>query len=236
MIAVEPPILSFDARVLETFSDVSERLRENNLFTPKLTLEVYRTFLNQAQLAVVEQILRLNPMDYGVKTPYAGELESVPVDLVVIQRQDYTENGELKTLDERYVPRHIYEAYERMNTAFTSEYPARVLLVGSCYRSPAYQIIVFIYILVHNYDGDIARTILQASPPAYSQHTIATKAAIDFNNIDGSPSDQSPEDFKQTIEYEWLRKHGNGFYFYESWTEDNEFGMRPEPWHLQYRA
>lgn len=89
--------------------------------------------------------------------------------------------------------------------------------------------------LINAYDGDIARTIRHASPPSYSQHTIASKAAIDFKNVDGSPSGYQPEDFKDTVEYAWLRRRGNEFNFYESWPEGNEFGMRAEPWHWQYR-
>jgi LAS superfamily LD-carboxypeptidase LdcB len=74
-----------------------------------------------------------------------------------------------------------------------------------------------------------------ASPPAYSQHTIASKAAIDFKNVDGSPSDTDPGDFAYTAEYAWLREHAVQFQFYESWPPGNEFGMRAEPWHWQYR-
>ncbi len=179
--------------------------------------------------------MNLKPQDYGVRTPYAGDLESVPLDLVKVSGQQYTEHGELETLDEQYVPSHIFEAYVRMNDAFMAEHPIRKLLVQSCYRSPAYQIVVFINWLINGYRGDIARTIRHVSPPNYSQHTIASKAAIDFKNIDGRPSDDNPDDFKTSVEYAWLRQHGSEFSFYESWPEGNEVGMRAEPWHWQYR-
>jgi LAS superfamily LD-carboxypeptidase LdcB len=179
--------------------------------------------------------LNLKPHDYGVSTPYAGDLEPVPSDLVRISGQQYTEHGEPKTLGSKYVPRHIFAAYVRMNNAVTAEYPDRQLLVQSCYRSPAYQIVVFTDWLISGYHGDIAQTIRHASPPNYSQHTIASKAAIDFKNV-GSPSADDPGDFKDTMEYAWLRQHGTEFSFYESWPEGNEFGMRAEPWHWQYRS
>ncbi len=121
-----------------------------------------------------------------------------------------------------------------MNETFMADYPDRKLLVLACYRSPAYQVVVFINWLTNNYSGDIARTIRQASPPNYSQHTIASKAAIDFKNVDGSPTDEHPEDFKGTVEYAWLRQHASNFRFFESWLEGNEFNMRAEPWHWQY--
>lgn len=225
---------TFDDATLQSFSAVFDHLKEQKLFTPELTLETLKGALNAEQLYIVEQILNLNPKDYEVGTPYAGDLEPVPSDLVKVSGQQYTEDGELKTLDERYVPKRVYEAYAQMNDAFTKDYPERKLLIGSCYRSPAYQIIVFIYTLRHSYDGDISKTIRRASPPTYSQHTIASKAAIDFKNIHGSPSDKTPEDFKETVEYAWLRKHANDFGFYESWLDGNEFGMTAEPWHWQF--
>ena len=123
-----------------------------------------------------------------------------------------------------------------MNDAFMAGHPNRMLLIQSCYRSPAYQIAVFINWLIMGYGGDIANTIRHASPPNYSQHTIASKAAIDFKNVDGSPSSDNLDDFKYTVEYAWLRQHGSEFGFYESWPEGNEFGMRAEPWHWQYRS
>jgi LAS superfamily LD-carboxypeptidase LdcB len=83
---------------------------------------------------------------------------------------------------------------------------------------------------------DIAKPIRHASPPRYSQHTIAGQAAIDFRNIDGSPSSDTLEGFKDTVKYAWLRQHGEEFSFYESWPEGNKYGMRAEPWHWQYRS
>lgn len=228
------PIQSFDESVLQTFAVTFTSLKEQGVLTPIVTLDDLKAGLTAEQRTVVDQIINLKPLDYDVKTPYAGELEPVPDDLVKVSGQQYVENGEQKTLDDKYVPRHIFEAYTRMNEAFMNDYPDRKLLVLACYRSPAYQVVVFINWLTNNYDGDIAQTIRQASPPNYSQHTIASKAAVDFKTVDGSPSDNNPDDFKDTVEYAWLRQHANDFGFFESWLEGNEFNMKPEPWHWQF--
>ena len=225
---------TFDSDILNSFPATFNSFKEQGLLIPTLTIDRLKELLNTSQSGIVEQILSLNPKDYGVNTPYAGDLEPVPADLVVVSGQQYTENGGLKTLDDKYVPHQIYEAYLRMNDAFKSEYPDRALLIGACYRSPAFQIVVFINWLINGYGGDIGKTIRHASPPTYSQHTMASKAAIDFKNVDGSPSDKTPEDFKSTVEYAWLRQHASKFKFYESWLEGNEFGMRAEPWHWQF--
>lgn len=229
-------IASFDEEILATFPGVFDSLEKQGVLTPIVTLDRLMLFLSADQQAIVNQIINLKPQDYGVMTPYAGDLEPVPTDLVKVSGQQYTEQGEQKIMAARYVPRHVFEAYVRVNEAFMAAHPNRKLLIGSCYRSPAYQVVVFIDWLINAYDGDIARTIRHASPPNYSQHTIASKAAIDFKSVDGRPSSDNPEDFKDTVEYAWLRRHGGEFSFYESWPEGNEFGMRAEPWHWQYRS
>jgi D-alanyl-D-alanine carboxypeptidase len=170
-----------------------------------------------------------------VDTPYAGDLEPVPPDLVMVSGQQYTEHGERRMLGDKYVPRHVFEKYTALNDAFTGKHPGRRLLIQSCYRSPGYQVAVFVSWLVTRYQGDIGQAIRHASPPAYSQHTIASKAAIDFKNVDGSPSDTDPGDFAYTAEYAWLRENAARYRFYESWPPGNEFGMRAEPWHWQHR-
>jgi hypothetical protein len=229
------PVASFDESILGTFPATFRALEEQGILTPVVTLDRLRASLSPGQLAIADQVIDLRPQDYGVNTPYAGDLEPVPADLVEVSGQRYTEDGERKTLAKKYVPCHIFAAYVRMNGAYMNEQPGRELLIQSCYRSPAYQIAVFISWLIDGYRGDIAKTIRHASPPNYSQHTIASKAAIDFKNIDGSPSGDHPEDFRDTAEYTWLRHHGGEFSFRESWPEGNEFGMRAEPWHWQYR-
>jgi len=224
----------FDSTVMKSFPAIFGELKKRGLFTPTLTIEHLKEFLDAGQGSIVDQIISLDPENYGVKTPYAGDLEAVPLDLIVVCGQQYTENGTLKTLDDKYVPRHIYRAFVEMNNAFMADCPKRKLLIESCYRSPAFQVLVFIYNLLHTYKGDVGKTIRRVSPPTYSQHTIASKAAIDFKNIDGSPLEEAPEEFRKTVEYAWLRKHANKFGFYESWLAGNEFGMMAEPWHWQF--
>jgi hypothetical protein len=228
-------ITAFDESELSSLLARFDQLEEKGILTPTMTLDRLRSSLSADQRVIVDQIIDLKPADYGVRTPYAGDLEPVPSGLVRVSGQQYTEQGTLKTIGDKYVPPRIFAAYTRMNEAFMADHRDRKLLIQSCYRSPAYQVAVFISWLITAYHGDIAETIRHASPPSYSQHTIASKAAIDFKNIDGSPSVDHPEDFKQTIEYAWLRRRGREFSFYESWPEGNQFGMRAEPWHWQYR-
>jgi len=226
---------SLDEELLHELLGRLDQLEADGVLTPVITLDRLREFLSGGQCVLVEQVIGLRPGDYGVSTPYAGDLEPVPPDLVRVSGQQYYEHGERRTLGDKYVPRHVFAWYSALNKAFADEHPGRRLLIESCYRSPAYQVAVFVSWLVTRYQGDIRQTIRHASPPAYSQHTIASKAAIDFKNVDGAPSAIDPADFACTAEYAWLRKHADRFRFHESWRPDNEFGMRAEPWHWQYR-
>lgn len=229
------PARSFDEALLRGFLARLDQLEADQVLTPVITLDRLREFLDDGQRALVEQVIALRPGDYGVDTPYAGDLQPVPSDLVQVSGQQYTEHGGRRTLGDKYIPRHVFAKYTALNDTFVDEHPGRRLLIGSCYRSPAYQVAVFVRWLVTSYHGDIGQAIRHASPPGYSQHTIAGKAAIDFKTVDGSPSDTDPGDFAYTAEYAWLREHAARFRFYESWPPGNEFGMRPEPWHWQYR-
>lgn len=223
----------FSLEVLRSFSDAATRLKERGYWTPALTLEQLDATLDSRQKQIVAQILNLNPVDYGVTIPFIG-IEPVPSDLAIVSGQQYTEGWDTQALADKYVPRPIYDAFARMNNAFQAKHPDRTLLIESGYRSPAWQVITFINWCANGYEGDVAKTICHASPPAYSQHTSASKTALDIKNIDGLPDDKHPENFKTTVEYGWLRKHANRFGFYESWPEGNTFGMRAEPWHWQY--
>ena len=88
------PVTSFDESTLATFPATLELLEEQGILTPTVTLDRLGPFLSAAQRAVVEQVMDLDPRDYGVHTPYAGDLEPVPADLVKVAGQQYSEHGE----------------------------------------------------------------------------------------------------------------------------------------------
>jgi D-alanyl-D-alanine carboxypeptidase len=226
---------SFNEDLLRGLLARLDQLEADGVLTPVITLGRLRELLDGRQWGLVEQVIGLRPADYGVTAPYAGDLEPVPPDLVKVCGQQFIHHGERRTLGDKYVPRDVFTWYTKLNKAFADEHPGRRLLIQSCYRSPAYQVAVFVSWLATRYEGDIRRAIQHASPPAYSQHTIASKAAIDFKNVDGAPSEADPADFACTVEYAWLRQHAVTFRFHESWPPGNEFGMRAEPWHWQYR-
>jgi hypothetical protein len=123
------PIASFDESVLQTFPATFESLEQQGVLTPIVTLDGLRACLNADQRVIVDHIINLKPRDYGVNTPYAGDLEPVPADLVKVSGQQYAGPGGQKTLGDKYVPRHIFAAYVHMNDVFKRENPGRELLI-----------------------------------------------------------------------------------------------------------
>jgi D-alanyl-D-alanine carboxypeptidase len=89
---VSDPVTAFDEPTLKTFPATLELLEEQGVLTPTVTLDQLGPFLTAAQRAVADQIMDLDPRDYGVHTPYAGDLEPVPADLVKVVGQQSSDN------------------------------------------------------------------------------------------------------------------------------------------------
>ncbi len=182
---------------------------------------------------LIKKIISINPIDYGFKGSRIS-LEPVPDDIVPMKSEAIKKSGEYELDTNTYLPENINLSYESMAYVFKRHNPNRQLLVGSGYRSPAFQVVTLIYILAKIYDFDLAETLKRVALPNYSQHCSVTSTAVDFLNIDGQPSDEDPIEFSKSVEYEWLKKNAAKFNFYESYPPDNNDGIMWEPWHWQF--
>lgn len=182
---------------------------------------------------VIEKILAIHPSDYGINTKPIKK-ESVPRNILKIKGNVENKSGEYKLANSTYLPAAIYEAFSKMEESFSREHPSRKLMVGSGYRSPAFQLVPLLYILAKIYDFDISKTLRRVALPQYSQHCSVSNTAIDMLNIDGEPSDKNPNKFKDSIEYKWLCHNAKIFNFYESYPQNNKYGVMWEPWHWQF--
>lgn len=182
---------------------------------------------------LINQIIKIDPKAYGFKGQ-AIILEAVPSDVVTITNRIEKQSGEYQLDSNTYLPKIIYLSYQKMAKAFQKDYPKRELLTGPSYRSPAFQIITLIYILAKVYDFNLSETLKRVALPQFSQHCSVSRTAIDFLNIDGEPSDEEPEKFRNSVEYDWLTKNAQKYGFYESYPPNNPDGIMPEPWHWQF--
>ena len=199
-----------------------------NPLVAKLSFKTLYKLLSLEERVLVSKIRKLDPKSYGFKGPYYG-VASVPKNLVVVRGQKYRLGGKSKTLPPQLIPKNVYTAFCRLNQSIKKDL-SRVLLIESCYRSPAYQMIVFLYYLKF-YRWNLSKTAKRVALPGYSEHGYPKRQALDFMTTEGVPLDEKPLEFAKTKEYEWLLKNAKDFNFHLSYPRRNKWGVTFEPWH-----
>jgi len=132
------------------------------------------------------------------------------------------------TLPPQFLPLPVWRAYDAMSRLMEEELGTR-LLVGSGYRSPAYQLFVFVsYLPVADYSFD--ETLQHVSLP--SEHSQPTRQGLDFVSeagVDLYYSDAAR--FERLPEYAWLLSHAARFGFAQSVPDE---ASAHSPWHWHY--
>lgn len=137
----------------------------------------------------------------------------------------------LKEMQENYL-KYLEESYPK-------DLPRRPgLIVMSGYRSPYYQVIVFVRNL---HQVGIERTLEVTSLPGESQHASFKNCAIDFTSM--GDENGSMCDFEKTIEFEWLLSNSFKYNFWLPYFPSSsdpkaplgQNGLAVEPWHYEYR-
>ena len=188
--------------------------------------------LNADEKALLRKFRDIDPSLHGFKGRYLG-LQKVPGNLVSLRNQKYVLKGKTERIRVQHLPGPVFAAYKKLNAAMYND-TKRKLLVNSGYRSPAYQLTVFLWYL-NRHKFDFSKTIRRVAIPGYSEHGFPKGQAVDFITMNGIPDDNTPTDFSETTEYKWLLENANTFHFYESYPRDNKLGVTFEPWHWQYR-
>lgn len=198
-----------------------------------LDWEALNVPLSDEERALVESVRSLKAEELGATSHYFGEL-SGETDLVRLEPQFILKDGVPAALDPQFLPRPVLDAYEAMMTAMERDLNAR-LLVESGYRSPAYQLYLFLYYLPkHGYS--IRETNRYVALPGYSEHGYPPRQAIDFINQEGINGEDHPEEFEALPEYQWLTAHAHEFGFYLSYPRDNPHNTAFEPWHWHFEG
>ena len=188
--------------------------------------------LNEGEIEIIDRVFAIDPAIYGFKGPKL-KLEPVPDDLVRIAPQPYMYRGKNRLTNVQFIPRNTFKAFSAMAEAMKVE-TGRKLLIESSYRSNSFQAITFLSIL-KLYDFDVAKTAKRAAIPGYSEHGTPSQLAFDVQNIEGFPSNETPQDFESTEEYNWLVANAGKFNFYMSYPKDNPYGLMFEPWHWRFK-
>ena len=195
---------------------------------PRLSFKkLYSIFNNEKEKALFEKILKIDPKKYGQLGCYY-EVWEAPDDLVPIENQTYEREGVIKKVDLQYLPEEAYLAFRKMNEAMKKQIGCSLNIVSG-YRSPAYQLLLFLYFLEKD-KWDIKKTLRRVALPGWSEHGCPLKQGMDFACKDY----RKMEDFDKSEEYKWLNENASRFGFYLSFPKGNEFGIMYEPWHWHY--
>ena len=223
-----------DAKTVDAILEklkITMEYKRNEGTLPVLSFEELYLPLDDTERKFLKDLQTLSPETLGISTPYLGVPQNQP-DLVKIENQPVTKNGKPFLIAAQYLPRKVHEQYESMMQAMEKELGRR-LYVESGYRSPAYQLYLFVFYLVqHRYS--VAETAQWNAFPGYSEHGYPEKQAIDFISQDGVSGEEDPALFEKLVEYEWLVKHAAEYHFRLSYPRDNPMGIGFEPWHWRY--
>ena len=151
--------------------------------------------------------------------------------LVRLDNQSILKNGQAKLIPPQYVTQAVYDAYTRMNQSMQKDL-GTTLRIESGYRSPAYQLYLFLSHLPR-YRFNMAETNRHVALPGQSEHGSLQHLAIDMINGAGINGDDNPKNFSLLPEYRWMTLHAAVYGFELSFPEattDSAF----EPWHWRY--
>ncbi len=199
---------------------------------PLLTFEELYAPLNSDQRVFLDRMRALDPSKLGGssrKLPLpSGKETFIRLDRQVILREDKPVR-----LDTQYLPLPAHEAYRRMMGAMEADLGKR-LLVESGYRSPAYQLYLFVFYLPkHGYS--IRETNRHVALPGCSEHGSPAFQAIDFITPAGINGEDRPEEFEELQEYGWLMNRAGEFGFHLSYPRRGPSAFEPWHWHWEDR-
>lgn len=196
-----------------------------------IELETIYDLLSPKHIALIRRLLALHPRTYGIAGEYYG-ITGVPHDLVRIGKQYIPETTMLRSSETHFLPKRILCAYRRMNNAMFRDIEQKVF-IESGYRSPGYQLIIFLEYLVAD-EFDIRRTLKRVTLPGYSEHGAPDRQAIDFQAIVSDEPGTKKTGFEYTKEYSWLLLHADKYGFRLSYPRGNKQGIMFEPWHWHF--
>ena len=228
---LSPAHLELHRNILQALEPSIAAKKQNGSANVLAWQELYRP-LTPTQRAFLDRFRKLRAATLGATSHYFGE--TAASELVPVGREKTLKNGARTPLDPQYLPRNVLEAYQRMMDAMKRDLDKR-LLVESGYRSPAYQLYLFLYYMPKHGDS-IVETNKFVALPGHSEHGYPPRQAIDFINQEGINGEDHPEEFEALPEYRWLQQHAKEFGFVMSYPRDNPYHTSFEPWHWHYEG
>ncbi len=213
--------------IISTFVYEIEHNDRNQRIAATSWQELERALSTQAQ-NLVATIRSLDPQQYGSSREKVDQRSQD--DLIILRNQVFHTTSDSNRLPPRLLPARTYHSFRQMNQKVTEDI-GRKLIIKSGYRSPAYQLYVFLYNL-KEYSWDIKKTLEAVALPGYSEHA-GTPQAVDLRAKHHIGHEDS-YDFSRTPEFRWLQENGKDFGFSMSYRKNNGTGTQFEPWHWRH--
>ena len=218
---------------------ITERKRQGT--APLITFEELVVPLTPEQRRFLDAFRELDPAQLG------GSNRKLPPPVpdtwfIRLDTQAVLRDGKPIMLDTQYLPALAAEHYRTMMAAMELDIGRR-LLVESGYRSPAYQLYLFLFYLP-KHGHSIRETNRFVALPGFSEHGCPARQAIDFITPEGINGEDRPEEFEELQEYGWLQARAQEFGFHLSYprkpkgSDPNKTGSDPafEPWHWHWES
>ena len=207
---------------------VTERKADGT--APLMSFKELYTPLTPKQIDFLEGIRHLDPASLSgssrkLSAPAGDE------SFIRLESQAILKEGKPTRLDSQYLPRLAFEAYQAMMAAMEADLGKR-LLVESGYRSPAYQLYLFLFYLP-KHGTSILETNRHVALPGCSEHGSPPFQAIDFITPAGINGEDRPEEFEELQEYGWLKARAHEFGFTLSYPRGGTSAFEPWHWHWE---
>lgn len=194
-----------------------------------MTFSELHTDLSAQARKLSERIRSIRPHEYGISrkavTPQKAD------NLVVVRNQYYATADGWHEIPPRLVPRHTFRAFQAMNQHLKKDIGYE-LVIQSGYRSPAYQLFIFLFQLKTN-DWSVDKTLKTVCLPGYSEHAVGHQQALDLRaGKFYGPHDMY--DFARVPSYRWMLENARDFGFSLSYPKENNTGTDFEPWHWRH--
>ena len=195
-----------------------------------MTFEEMYAPLTIQEVALCEAIRQVDPASLQ------GSSRRLPppaqgTEFVQLAHQAIVRQGKGIPLDTQYLPLPVYEAYLQMMAAMEKDLGKR-LLVESGYRSPVYQLYLFLFYLP-NHHFSIRETNQHVALPGCSEHGSPAFQAIDFITPEGINGEDEPREFEELQEYGWLQARAHEFGFALSYPRGGPSAFEPWHWHWE---
>lgn len=217
--------------VLERLDPMIHKRRQQQTLA-WLTFEDLYAPLNENQQLFLRAFAAIDPNRLNIDAPHQ-DIQDFPHDLVKIESQTLSvAPGQSYITQPQFLPKDVYIAYINMTKAMQQDI-GKTLYIASGYRSPAYQLYLFLFYL-KNHEYSILETSRFVAWPGFSEHGNPRRQAIDFVNQQGIDGQDNPAEFEALEEYRWLLEHAGQFGFELSYPKGGKMAF--EPWHWRYRG